>query len=117
MGLVCYGVTCYMLMYIHKWLCVLNFVRLCAYTLCTSFAQLSWMTECYCGGSLCTHATPLTPGCHCAPVMINHVLQDWPCPGGRGLIICLITLAWLLLSVVVPGHLSLLLSGKREEES
>lgn len=24
---------------------------------------------------MCTHATPLTPGCHCAPVMINHVLQ------------------------------------------
>lgn len=24
---------------------------------------------------MCTHTTPLTPGCHCAPVMINHVLQ------------------------------------------
>lgn len=25
---------------------------------------------------MCTRTTPLTPGCHCAPVTINHVLQS-----------------------------------------
>lgn len=34
------------------------------------------MTEFYRGGSVCIHTTPLTPGCHCAPVTINHVLQS-----------------------------------------
>lgn len=43
--------------------------------LVTVFAQLSWVTDCYRGGSMCAHATPLTPGGHCAAVMINHVLQ------------------------------------------
>lgn len=25
---------------------------------------------------MCARTTPLTPGCHCAPVTINHVLQS-----------------------------------------
>lgn len=41
----------------------------------TTYAQLSWGAECCCRGSVCTNATPLTPVCHCAPVMIDHVLQ------------------------------------------
>lgn len=49
---------------------------MCIHVVCvTAYAQLSWVTECYRGGSMRTHTTPLTPGCHCAPVMINHVLQ------------------------------------------
>lgn len=42
--------------------------------------------------------------------------KDWPCPGGRGPITRLITQAWLLLSKVVPGHFSLLLSEGREDQ-
>lgn len=52
----------------------------------TADAQLSWRSEPHCGGRgvqaggggggfMCGRATPLTPACHCAPVMINHVLQ------------------------------------------
>lgn len=42
--------------------------------------------------------------------------KAWPCWGGRGPITRLITQAWLLLSGVVPGHLSLLLSGHSRED-
>lgn len=65
---------------LHVWFCMLAYVHMrvhacvfCVYL--TAYAQLSGVTGCYRGGSMCTHATPLTPGCHCALVMINHVLQ------------------------------------------
>lgn len=64
---------------------------------------------------MCTRTTPLTPGCHCAPVTINHVLQSLALFERRGAITRLITQAWLLFSGVVPGHLSLLLSGQKED--
>lgn len=81
----------------------------------TAYAQLSWVST---GGLTCTHTTPLdTKG---AIVLLSWSImssKDWPCSGGRGPITRLITQAWLLLSGVVPGHLSLLLSGKKKEES
>lgn len=68
--LLCLHGTFYMLAHVHKCHCV-HSRHVCV----TVYAQLSWVTEFYRGGSMCTHTTPLTPGCHCAPVMINHVLQ------------------------------------------
>lgn len=83
----------------------------------TTFAQLSWVTECYRGGSMCT----MPPLWHQAAIVLPSwsimSSKDWPCSRGRGPITRLITQAWLLLSGVVPGHLSLLLSGEKEEES
>lgn len=58
--------------------------RVCVCVYLTACAQLSRVTECYRGGSVCTHTTPLTPGWHCAPVMINHVLQRLALFGREG---------------------------------
>lgn len=86
---------------------------LCVLVCATVFAQLSWVTE-FCAGG------PCAPLWHQAAIVLLSwsimSSKDWPCSGGRGPITRLITQAWLLLSTVVPGHLSLLLSGWREEE-
>lgn len=60
--------------YFHS---VMQPVHVCVHVIfCpASYAQLSWMTECYWGGPCAPMPPLLTPGYHCAPVMINHVLQ------------------------------------------
>ena len=66
---------------------------------------------------MCTHATPLTPGSHCAPVMIHHVLKRLALsmregtnhtPHYPGLV--------TPKGSIVPRHLSLLLREEKEEE-
>lgn len=62
-------------------------VSLCAYVqfvrvgVCNSFCTAELGDGVLCGGSV---RTPLTPGCHCAPVMINHVVQRLALFGREG---------------------------------
>lgn len=64
-------------------------MSLCAYVpfvcvcvgVCNSFCTAELGDEVLRGGSV---RTPLTPGCHCAPVMINHVVQRLALFGREG---------------------------------
>lgn len=82
------------------------------------FAQLSWMTEFLPRG---VRGAPVPLLWHQAAIVLlsQSIMSSkaWPCSRGRGPITRLITQAWLLLSGDVPGHLSLLLSGQKEDDA
>lgn len=99
---------------------VYMYVHTCRVCVCvTAYIQLSWKIRVLLRGVRVRPCHPSDTGQRI--VLLSWSImspKDWPCPGGRGPITRLITQAWLLLSgVVVPGHLSLLLSGGKEEES
>lgn len=73
-----HGLALFILDYLHACarLRVCHRAHMCALCVCvlvcvTVFLH-SWVGWFLHGGSVCT---PLTPGCHCAAVMINHVVQ------------------------------------------
>lgn len=66
---------------------------------------------------MCTHATPLTPGYHCAAVMINHVLLRLALFKREGTNHTPHYPGLVTPKRSSPRTLSLLLSGDRDEES